>query len=81
MLELDKWKCDTCKWVGQLSECLVAASPFDVKDTLLGCPKCKDVNTLFGVCDEVGCHIVSTCGWPTSNGYRRTCGEHMNHGG
>jgi len=27
-------------------------------------------------CDEPGCLQRATCGSPTENGYRRTCGEH-----
>jgi len=27
-------------------------------------------------CDEPGCKKQIICGWPSSNGYRSTCGEH-----
>ncbi len=29
-----------------------------------------------GRCDEPDCMEQATCGWPTSGGYRRTCGKH-----
>ena len=29
-----------------------------------------------GLCDEPGCYKDAGCGWPSKNGYRRTCGEH-----
>jgi hypothetical protein len=28
-------------------------------------------------CDEPGCEKHAGCGWPSPNGYRRTCGQHM----
>lgn len=28
------------------------------------------------MCDEPGCKEPTSCGFPTPNGYRRTCGEH-----
>ena len=27
-------------------------------------------------CDELGCKAKATCGWPSTIGYRRTCGKH-----
>jgi hypothetical protein len=31
----------------------------------------------YNICDEPGCTETVSCGWPSENGYRRTCGEHM----
>lgn len=28
------------------------------------------------ICDEPGCNAPRTCGWPSSAGYRNTCGKH-----
>lgn len=28
------------------------------------------------MCDEPGCNAPLTCGWPSSAGYRTTCGKH-----
>ena len=30
-----------------------------------------------GMCDEPGCYKEANCGWPTKDGYRHTCFEHM----
>jgi len=29
-----------------------------------------------GICDEPGCYDQATCGWPSGDDYRRTCGSH-----
>lgn len=29
-----------------------------------------------GRCDEPGCFKQVSCGWPSENGYRSTCGDH-----
>ncbi len=65
-----------CKWHGASEDALRAPNPFNEKDTLLGCPECKGVNTLAVACDEPECWEEATCGFPTTFGYRRTCGEH-----
>lgn len=28
------------------------------------------------ICDEPGCYEQATCGWPSGDDYRRTCGPH-----
>lgn len=33
-------------------------------------------NFVLARCDEPGCGRESSCGWPSSRGYRRTCFEH-----
>lgn len=66
-----------CSWCGPDTNALTAPNPFDKDDTLYGCPGCKDVNTLQEACDEPDCWEFSSCGTPTPNGYRRTCGKHM----
>lgn len=38
----------------------------------------KQLKEFAGVCDEPGCFKYATCGWPSDNGYRRTCYEHSN---
>lgn len=30
-----------------------------------------------GMCDEPNCYKDASCGWPTDDGYRRTCHAHM----
>lgn len=37
----------------------------------------EDALVLCRQCDEPGCEREASCGWPVPDGYRRTCGEHM----
>lgn len=66
-----------CGWIGTESEMLTAPNPFDPEDTLCGCPLCREVNNLRSCCDEPECFEPDTCGTPTPEGYRRTCGKHL----
>jgi hypothetical protein len=68
--------CWECKWRGTSDDWLVAKNPFNNEDTILGCPQCFDINTLYMACDEPECWKPASCGTPTENGYRNTCGEH-----
>lgn len=65
-----------CGWHGTNDEMLVSPNPFEPDDTIIGCPSCKGVDTLVVACDVEGCWKESTCGFPTPEGYRRTCGVH-----
>jgi len=73
-----KVKCDECDWQGMNEEILTAQNPFDVEDniSIYGCPQCKSSIKLVSVCDEPYCWEYSSCGTPTADGYRRTCGKH-----
>ena len=72
------WKCKVCNHVVAQSAMLTAPSPFDPDDQLLACPKCKQCDEGFTeLCDEPGCRQEAHCGWPSKEGYRRTCGDHM----
>ena len=73
----DKWKCRECAVT--VTEYLTAPNPFDATDSIIGCPNCKCVDSLEGVCDEHGCNQISSCGFPTETRYRRTCGKHYIH--
>lgn len=66
-----------CNWHGIDDDILRAPSPFEEGETLYACPKCKEVNSVVVACDEPGCWEEATCGAPTENDYRRTCGKHM----
>lgn len=35
------------------------------------------LKALLGICDEPGCYKSAGCGWPSPDGYRHTCGQHM----
>ena len=72
-----RWLCQACGWNGDDAALLRAPSPFDDTDTIVGCPKCRAVNEVETACDEPGCDMSATCGFPAPGGYRRTCGKHL----
>jgi hypothetical protein len=65
-----------CGWHGWSYEMLLAPHPFGEPGTVTGCPKCKGVDVLVVACDEPECWLEVTCGTPTKDGYRGTCGKH-----
>lgn len=71
----DKWRCE-CGFLVFASELLTAPNPFDVEDTLHGCPLCKRVNALERACDEPGCGNLSCAGTPHPGGYKFHCHLH-----
>lgn len=72
----DRWQCRECDNIVLRSDMLMAANPFEPTGVLYGCPQCKEVNSWREVCDEDGCDREAACGWPTPDGYRRTCFDH-----
>ena len=72
----NKRTCTECGWKGHTHEVLGAGNPFDEDDVIVGCPKCRCVNTIKMCCDEPGCWALNDCGTPTPDGYRSTCGPH-----
>ena len=72
----NRWKCEECEEIFDKADLLTAPNPFASNDIIFGCPNCKSVNSFTNVCDEPGCFRNATCGFPTSMGYRRTCGDH-----
>jgi len=74
---MKKWKCSECQTVTDEDGVLVANNPFIAKHIIQGCPTCFTVNSLQIVCDEYGCERLATFGYPTDDGYKNTCGEHM----
>lgn len=72
-----RWRCTECNFIATRPEMLEACNPFDNETTILGCPKCKSVDSFAGdLCDEPGCDNDAHCGWPSPAGYRRTCSGH-----
>ncbi len=69
--------CTACGWRGTDDDILSAPSPFEPQFTIYACPACKEIEQLRGCCDEPGCWEPDTCGTPTPDGYRRTCGDHV----
>lgn len=68
--------CEQCGWQGNTNTILTAVNPFDDKDDIQGCPRCKSVDPFRPTCDEPGCWESVTCGMPTDRGYRNTCSRH-----
>lgn len=71
-----KLKCEDCDWRGTQREMLKAPNPFDPEYEVVGCPRCKSIATLHYVCDAQDCWQLASCGWPSPQGYRNTCGKH-----
>ena len=74
----ERWKCGDCGHICTTEELLEAPNPFDTHsdEVICGCPHCKTPENMAQVCDVPGCTEESTCGTPTEDGYRRTCGKH-----
>jgi hypothetical protein len=72
----DNRTCCECNWRGTASEVLTAPNPWDDTDEVVGCPNCKNVNTIVAACDVAGCWKDASCGTPTPTGYRHTCFAH-----
>ena len=79
MSEGRMWRCKACNTITPEHALLTAVSPFDAEQSLTACPKCKTCDEGFDLlCDEPGCRLAVSCGWPTLDGaYRQTCGLHM----
>lgn len=71
------FRCNCCAWRGLESKILVSPNPFKPEDIISGCPSCGAAEDFTNVCDESGCTRDAGCGFPTPEGYRRTCGEHF----
>jgi DNA-directed RNA polymerase subunit RPC12/RpoP len=73
---VERYRCLGCGQEFSSTEFLRAPSPFDPSTELLGCPYCRGIDGFALLCDEPGCRRDATCGFPTREGYRRTCGAH-----
>lgn len=65
-----------CPWHGLLEEALIDNHPFRPNDVIRGCPQCGEAQNFQSACDEKDCWEPVSCGTPTAEGYRQTCGEH-----
>ena len=63
-------------WEGNNELMLWGKNPFNEKEIITGCPECKSIDSCFAVCDEPKCWEPATCGTPTKEKYRNTCGKH-----
>jgi len=71
-----KVACKECGWNGTSDEWLEATNPFDPEDEIIGCPECKEINTMKALCATDGCLNYATCGTQTTKGYKWLCGNH-----
>ncbi len=68
-----KYLCKVCDWTG--TEPLEARHPFIDGDTVLGCPKCREMD-FRKACEWDGCWDEVSCGVNTPDGYKMLCGKH-----
>lgn len=71
-----RYQCQECEWVGQENQMLNTPNPFDPRFDIVGCPLCKEINTMSLLCDVDGCNRFQSCGFPFNGTYRMTCGDH-----
>lgn len=76
MIEKYKRRCKECDWHGELKDILVGPNPFELGHQIEGCPSCHAPEQFVSLCDQEFCKRDADCGWPSPEGYRRTCGEH-----
>lgn len=75
-MQTERVKCDQCGEIMRATKMLVARNPFAHDENINGCPKCYSIDSFVPVCDETDCTRDATCGFPTADGYRQTCGDH-----
>jgi hypothetical protein len=73
---MTKVVCDDCGWRGEDDAVLTGPNPFHPDMAIIGCPQCKEIGTIVRACDEPECWKQVSCGTPTADGYRCTCGAH-----
>ena len=75
---MSKWRCMECEMYLTDDEMLTAPNPFDTDSSINGCPFCYSIGLFAEICDEPCCKDEAGCGWPSDDGYRRTCWKHAN---
>ena len=68
--------CINCRNISDEDKLLTAPNPFDNTDILVGCPICYFVEGFTELCDIPNCNEPAVCGYPTKDGYVRTCSKH-----
>lgn len=72
-----KFTCEECGWNGTEGKLLRAPNPFaDDVETMVGCPDCREPNSMRRACDHKDCWQAAGCGTVHSGGYAWTCYEH-----
>lgn len=79
-IAMARWRCDDCQNVWRTGEILTVKVPHpkpghDVIE-IQQCPECGSCDNFWLLCDVEGCERLVTCGWPSPDGYRRTCHQH-----
>jgi hypothetical protein len=75
-----RWRCEECNWIGLEGEIDVVRDPKPESGVHWSiCPQCRAAEQFINLCDEPGCKEASTSGWPSPDGYRRTCWQHGKH--
>lgn len=69
------WRCTECGWTGRETEMERVGDVKLEKHYWNICPNCRDAEQFELLCDR--CDQVVTCGTPTPDGYRNTCGKHQ----
>lgn len=74
---MKKWKCSVCSTITDEDNLFIGDNPLTENNMIVGCLVCFSVNTMQVVCDEYGCENLATFGYPTNEGYKNACGQHM----
>ena len=78
------FRCDVCGFHMRESQVVIAHIPHPKEGqppvTINQCPECGEANLFTNICDEPGCEAEPSSGWPSPQGYRRTCGAHYRKG-
>lgn len=70
------YRCTECGEITHKDDLLDAPNLFYPGDNISGCPECKAIERFELLCYEGNCENRVECGFPTDNGYKRTCGDH-----
>lgn len=73
-----RFNCTACgTWMGTEHEIDRVPDPKPGSDMIWNvCPHCRAAEQFYSICDEPGCDKTAGCGWPSDEGYRRTCFDH-----
>ena len=72
-----KYTCEECGWNGTEGQVLRAPNPFaDDTETMIGCPDCREPNSMRRSCEHKDCWQAAGCGTKHSGGYAWTCYKH-----
>jgi len=68
-----RWLCEECDYVGMYE---TAPNPFDLSDTITGCPSCQSVDSFVAACWKCNRHGTMGCTNSTEYRYIYSCYEH-----